>query len=164
MGNRIGRTFIGGLALALLGCGAASTTQPVMLQSTVRQTRPGERYVAAAQAALTDYERELNEAATRWYPSYTEAYGTSLSFLHADFEQRLETALAERGLRGQALESYVMTNPEVVWEANRNYEQRIERLRPVAFYVMGRINADMALPTNASEAGAGENAIASAEF
>ncbi len=136
-------TWVVACALVAVGCGATQATTTVAAEETFDLGSPGaEHYSAALEAALDGYEVDVLDAVAEWYPSYTEAYASSVSFVRPAFEGRVAEALAARQLSAAGLAAFARSHPEFVATQNQLYRERMSRLRRAAYAIMGRIDAD----------------------
>lgn len=99
-------------------------------------------YAAVLSHVLHAYEEDLHAAAGRWYPSYSESYATAQQFIRPSFGIYMRAALHRYGVRRAEMESYVAAHPEFVRDQNDIFRERMMRLMPIAYSIMGRIDAD----------------------
>lgn len=116
----------------------AVSAKPMPPLRSTRETS----YAAVLSHVLRAYEEDLHAAAGRWYPSYSESYATAQEFIRPSFAIYMRAALHRYGVRRAEMEHYVAAHPEFVRDQNEIFRERMIRLLPIAFSIMGRIDAE----------------------
>jgi hypothetical protein len=99
-------------------------------------------YAAVLSHVLRAYEADLTAASERWYPSYAESARAADEFIHPSFALYMRAAMHRYGVRRSELESYALSHPEFVRDQNEVFRERMMRLRPIAYSILGRIDSD----------------------
>ncbi len=140
--------WIFGVALAIVCAVSGCVSRQARPDDVIRlgATR-GERYAAALEQATEEHGRAVATAASRWYPSYSEAYGAAVAHIEPDLRALIARCLARQGLTLEGLNRFAGEHPQWLANQNRLHEERMAPIRALAFSIMGRIDAERARPT-----------------